>query len=299
MQSSYGSCEVLQRFVISTNQTRLQEETAKVEEYLLEGSFSKAVVDCFTNSKTDAFENLLEPLQKLLRLSPPIAATLAQPELFARTSQKLLNKKAVVRGNLLRIIRSICDSSEEQDALIPKYGLFPAIERLAENDPAILVRNMAADLISSNIRGTLEGSRYRQNRRTSSFTATLPLVYSSSSQPPTPQENRSTASPCYYDAGKDYSAVRHRTSHLVSTVARPASREIKLVADSSGSSSGMGIKARLPRTNSITSMLGRSSISSRREENVPPTPTGAGHSRAVPPAVTNPRRRKQVSNGSS
>ena len=66
----------------------------------------------------DAFENLLEPLQKLLRLSPPVAASLASPELFTRLAQKLNSKKAVVKLNLLRIMRSICDSHEEQGALI-------------------------------------------------------------------------------------------------------------------------------------------------------------------------------------
>ena len=224
-----------------------------------------------------------------------MAATLAQPELFARTVQKLLTKKAVVRGNLLRIIKSVCDASEEQDTLIIKYGLYPSIERLAENDPAILVRNMAADLISSNMRGTVEGNRYRQNRQTSSFNATLPLVYHSSPQPPTPQDPRLIASPSYHAVSHDYSAARARPGHLAAKVPLPVSRKDEVPSDSSASAGALNGKARAPRTNSVTSMLARSSISSRREENIPPTPTGAGASRSHAPPATNPRRRRQLS----
>jgi hypothetical protein len=129
---------------------RLQEETAKVEEHLLrDDSFSQAIINCFNHSKADSFENFLEPLQKLLRLSPPLASSLIHPDLFLRTSQKLRTKKALVRLNLLRIIRSICDSSDEDGALIHTFGLHPIIAETAKYDPAILVREMASDLIKS------------------------------------------------------------------------------------------------------------------------------------------------------
>ncbi|EKG21879.1 hypothetical protein MPH_00799 [Macrophomina phaseolina MS6] len=122
----------------------LQEETARVEQALISGSFPSAIISCFTNqdSSVDAFENLLEPLQKLLRLSPPVAALLARPELFSRVGQKLHTRKPVVRLNLLRIVRSICDSTEESGGgapLIQSHGLLEAIKRLAESDPAILL----------------------------------------------------------------------------------------------------------------------------------------------------------------
>lgn len=117
-----------------------------MEEHLLRSGFTDAVVKCFTTSKANAFENLLEPLQKLLRLSPLVAQSLARPDLFYRILQKLNHNKAVIRLNLLRIVRSICESSEEQGGLIRKYGLLPAIEKLAESDSAVLVRNMASEL---------------------------------------------------------------------------------------------------------------------------------------------------------
>lgn len=312
---------------------RLQEETAKVEEHLLDGSFSRAIIACFTNSKADAFENLLEPLQKLLRLSPPVAASLAHPELFSRTVQKLHNKKAVVRGNLLRIIRSICDASEGQGELLRRYGLHDAIERLAENDGAILVRNMAADLLRANEpdnftgRGpSLDASRFRPGRRTSSSSTTLPLLYPippSSSQPPTPKHLRpstqSTASSVRgrLDSITERNVGRPRVSATPTTATpyRPANRlgGSRLTVDTlnndptampPGSSGG---KSRLPRTNVSHGRFSRPTLAtSRREENrVPagttsptPAPGGAESLAAAPTSkrleVVNPRRRKGV-----
>lgn len=182
----------------------LQEETAKVEEHLLSSpAFSEAIICCFNESKADAFENMLEPLQKLLRLSPPVAASLAHPDLFSRTIQRLHSKKPVVRLNLLRVIRSICDASEEQGALLRKYGLLESVAELAANDQAILVREMASELVRSsqyNGRRTLE---IRPVRRSSSSTMT-PSV---SSVPPTPDSERSGGRG-YFDLGTELARNR-------------------------------------------------------------------------------------------
>lgn len=118
-----------------------------MEEKLLGESFTIAIVSCFTTSKTNAFENILEPLQKLLRLSLPIAHAVGQPPFFARILTKLSHNKAVVRLNLLRILRTICDASEQKEALIRMYGMYQTIQRLAEKDGAVLVRNLAGELI--------------------------------------------------------------------------------------------------------------------------------------------------------
>ncbi|SMR60717.1 unnamed protein product [Zymoseptoria tritici ST99CH_1E4] len=149
------------------------EETAKVEEFLIlddedvranagrgkstSTSFASAMVSCFNTAKADAFENLLEPLQKLLRLSPAVAGSLAHRSLFERSGVKLHSKKALVRLNLLRVIRSICDASENvsgmagqvEGSLLERYGLLEAVRALAVHDPAILVREMAGDLVRS------------------------------------------------------------------------------------------------------------------------------------------------------
>ena len=178
----------------------LQEETAKVEEHLLiDRSFTQGIIQCFTTSKANAFENLLEPLQKLLRLSVPIACSLAHPDLFNRILSKLSSSKAVVRLNLLRIIRSICDSSDEGGNPIVRYGLLDNIQHLAEHDPAVLVRNMASEILKSSEAMDRNGNTRAagvagSGRRPSSSTITPPGLVHSQSMPYTPTSNSHTPS---------------------------------------------------------------------------------------------------------
>lgn len=308
MLSLYGKLHIhhssSQRYVLTLY--RLSEETAKVEEHLLDGSFSKAIIDCFTSSKADAFENLLEPLQKLLRLSPPVAATLAHPELFSRTVKKLDNKKAVVRGNLLRIIKSICEAVDDQGALLRKYGLYDAIERLSEGDPAVLVRNMAVDLIkaseaNNNMRGSGDSNRFRPLRRTSSSAISTSSLYASSPQPMSPLQVRGHGQSAYFDNLMEYNVGRPRSARnpAVMPPRRPSIDSVGTNDTFTGPRApdgapqiGLGIKSRLPRTS-----MARRPTAARREENdrPPPTPPAAQSAMgALPRAsqVNNPRRRR-------
>ncbi|KAI9850157.1 MAG: hypothetical protein M1838_006044 [Thelocarpon superellum] len=224
----------------------LQEETAKVEEHLLGGGFTEAIVRCFTTSKANAFENLLEPLQKLLRLSPPVAHSLGRPDLFSRVLQKLRHHKAVIRLNLLRIVRSIRDSGEDRGEMIRRHGLFDAIQRLAAHDSAVLVRNMASELVKSSVdkekqeRGS--GRRSILHRPSSTSTATSTTL----SAPATPRYGRSTAS----------TEGREKRARNVNGLSRGNVRShasttstASITSNSSGSSVGSGLeKSRLPRT---------------------------------------------------
>lgn len=199
----------------------LQEETANVESHLADGNFTRAVVSCFSTNKLNAFDsNLLEPLLKLLRLSPSVAASLAKPEMFAGIAQRLGHKKPVVRLNLLRLVRTIMDACE------PGLGggdgsrtlnsrqvrtLMDSIQTLAETDSAVLVRNLASELVRSHIAGSsgmvvmrhdsgmssssqvgsATSTRRGMSRRNTSFTP--PSLQSSVSVPQTPT-HRSRAS---------------------------------------------------------------------------------------------------------
>jgi hypothetical protein len=303
----------------STNGVRrLQEETARVEQFLLDGSFSKAIVECFTNTEAspDAFENFLDPLQKMLRLSPPIASTLAHPDLFSRTAAKLSNKKAVVRLNLLRIIRSICDASEEQGGatLISTYGLYEAIERLAASDSAILVREMASELIKSSdmsTRRSFESAKLRPGirRSSSSTSATMtppPQLLSSQSMPiapGTPQHLRSAQGSGFFtrretdDIFDSHSHSRSSrltngingssSSHTPTSSFRPTSRDgnsgdrTRELASAGWSGSTNSTKSRLPRTSGASRYTPRLSLAGqRKEENITPTPTPGPHAGA-------------------
>jgi hypothetical protein len=192
----------------------LQEETAKVESHLLDGNFTAAITACFASTKVNAFDlNLLEPLLKVLRLSPAVAASLAKADMYAGIAQKFSHKKAVVRLNLLRLVRSIMDGCESDSTSAVSTSstgrqlrvLFDAIKTLADKDPAVLVRNLASELVRGHIDMDLRhdavalpslgqhpsmsaaasGPRARSGpRRSSSYTP--PGLHASVSMPPTP-----------------------------------------------------------------------------------------------------------------
>ena len=285
---------------------RLQEETAKVEEHLLDGTFTTAIIQCFTTSKANSFENLLEPLQKLLRLSPPVARDLAHPELFGRISQKLRSNKAVVRLNLLRIVRSICDASDEQGALINIYGLYDSITRLAELDSAVLVRNMAAELIKScdayEKLGKSGGKRKTGRRTSTSLTPpSAPAVGGSISMPPTPTTTGvvSSSSSQYYHADKE---SRQRTAINEVTAFRIGREDSPITPSSPIARPGSAQKSRLPRTTTTSGRSSRQSLvvpprTSPEKERMPAPPGRASTASSAMTllAAPNSRRRRQTS----
>lgn len=309
---------------------RLQEETARVERELLNSTFSKAIVDCYTSpdASTDAFENLLEPLEKLLRLSKDVAASLAMPEIFRRTVQKLHTKKAVVRLNLLRIIRTICDATEEQAALLRLYGLYDSVQHLAVSDPAILVREMAEQLLKGcDIRPrTRHGSLARplSSGRSSSITSmTPPTLLHSQSMPPTPQHLRSQSASTAFDAPPPSpglplmldgstpgtSSSRPSTALTRTPSYRPTSRDGATGSSSSaysgsgGSGSTSSTKSRLPTRPRFSrlSLASGSSLGRRNEDSVT-TPTSDRTAQPQAQAQGQPqklavRRRRQTSAG--
>lgn len=273
---------------------RLQEETAKVEEHLLSSGFTEAVVKCFSTSKANAFENLLEPLQKLLRLSPLVAQSLGRPDLFSRILQKLSHNKAVIRLNLLRIVRSICDSNDEQGGLLRKYGLFDAIQKLADSDSAVLVRNMAGELVKSAQEWDLQfnsAGRRRRSRRASSSTSSI-LSTSSPFFPPSTPLGRSAHSTNFLDMQERRPPPPNGMVNGTKLPLRPTSRDGLLertMTSPGGAGNGASNvgKSRLPRTTS-THRLARLSVgvaSAEKPENKAPS-TAPFASR-----ITSPRRR--------
>ncbi|KAL1907183.1 Protein kinase of the Mitotic Exit Network [Sporothrix stenoceras] len=233
----------------------LQEETAKVEAHLLnDGRFKTAIIAVFNTAKVNAFDpNLLEPLLKVLRLSPSLAADLAQAEMYSGVAQKFTHKKAVVRLNLLRLVRNIMDNSgADMGVSSTRAGrmhlsvLFEAVQKLAEKDSAVLVRNLAAELVRSHIdvppdaaamamaannsssMAAASSSRTRPGgaqRRTTLYTP--PGLQSSVSAPLTPTHSGSGAGLAHNQRHSQYNgyrAMQHSQSSLSS--ASPALIEV-------------------------------------------------------------------------
>ncbi|KAH8693148.1 serine-threonine kinase SepH [Talaromyces proteolyticus] len=263
----------------------LQEETAKVEEHLLESradsmSFTDSIVKCLTVSKANAFENLLEPLQKLLRLSPPVASTFARPDLFTRIGQKLHHNKAAVRLNLLRILSSICDSTEEHSDLVSRCGLLDAIREL-ENDPAILVRDMAGKLLNSNEHiETLASAKRRPIMRRTSTSAMSQSMGTNLSRPTTPQL-RSGQPQGFFDVRE---TPRHPRNGLGPHLRHGARDSSGSVVGSGDSGVSAAARSRVPRgMSSRLSLLG----------SLPSEDTRSPSSTNRLPSAINSRRRRQ------
>ncbi|PPR05399.1 hypothetical protein CVT24_008013 [Panaeolus cyanescens] len=128
----------------------LQDETARVEDVLTKFDAVDALVRCFVNSKANSFENLLDPYLKIARISSPITIALARAPTFLKRIVDRLGQggKAVVRLNLLRLLRVICDIHPSRAMLVERYGLLPLVEKLSQ-DGAVLVRELAREMLPS------------------------------------------------------------------------------------------------------------------------------------------------------
>ncbi|KAI0247582.1 hypothetical protein BJV78DRAFT_906498 [Lactifluus subvellereus] len=124
----------------------LQEETARVEDKLAKAKSLDALLKCFVSAKAGSFENLLDPFLKICRISPLIAIGVAKAQFFRRTTEKLGNSKAVVKLNLLRILRAVCDVHPNRALLVERYGIHETVASLRRDDGAVLVRELAREI---------------------------------------------------------------------------------------------------------------------------------------------------------
>ena len=134
---------------ISNSCGRLHDETARVEDELIKSESIEALVRCFVNSKANSFENLLEPILKITRLSTPVTLGIAKlPSFFKRIIDRLgHHTKALVRRNLLRVLKAVCDVHPNRALLVERYGLLGVVERLSKSDGAVLVRELAREIV--------------------------------------------------------------------------------------------------------------------------------------------------------
>lgn len=181
--------------------------------------------------------------------------------MFSAILQKLTNKKAVIRLNLLRIVRSICEANEENSGVITirKHGMFEMIEELAEADPAVLVRNMACELVKLTLdreRESSGGSRRHPIMRSGSIRSHA--LMQSPSIPNTPtQASRAREVDRQHDASRAEASSRRPDL----SVFRPRSRDSDvsttsssaMVRTTSSEIGAIGGRSKLPRTSTATS----------------------------------------------
>ena len=126
---------------------RLQDETARIEDELTRPESIDALLRCFVQAKANSFENLLDPFLKMFRISTNIAIGIAKSQFFKRLIDKLASSKAVVRLNLLRILRTVCDVHPNRVVLVERYGIYDIVAKLSKEDVAVLVRELAREIV--------------------------------------------------------------------------------------------------------------------------------------------------------
>jgi hypothetical protein len=127
---------------------RLQDEIARVEDELIKPSSIDMLLKCFVSAKANSFENLLDPFLKICRISIAITIGIAKATFFKRIIDRLSShSKAVVRLNLLRILRTVCDVHPNRAILVERYGLHEIVKRLSRDDGAVLVRELAREIV--------------------------------------------------------------------------------------------------------------------------------------------------------
>lgn len=107
----------------------------------------EALLKCFVAAKANSFENLLDPFLKICRISTRITIGTAKSQFFKRVIDRLAHSKAVVRLNLLRILRTVCDVHPNRAILVERYGLHEIVAKLSKDDGAVLVRELAREIL--------------------------------------------------------------------------------------------------------------------------------------------------------
>jgi len=125
----------------------LQDETARLEDELMKPEGLEALLKCFGSAKANSFENLLDPFLKICRISTRITIGIAKSQFFKRVIDRLAHSKAVVRLNLLRILRTVCDVHPNRAILVERYGLHEIVAKLSKDDGAVLVRELAREIL--------------------------------------------------------------------------------------------------------------------------------------------------------
>ncbi|KAL0576321.1 Protein kinase of the Mitotic Exit Network [Marasmius crinis-equi] len=129
----------------------LQDETARIEDELIKPDSISALLNCFVSAKANSFENLLDLFLKITRISTPITIGLTKSSaFFKRIIDRLSHStKAVVRLNLLKMLKTVCEVHPNRQTLVEKYGLLGVVEGLSRGggDGAVLVRELAREIV--------------------------------------------------------------------------------------------------------------------------------------------------------
>ncbi|KAL1412966.1 Protein kinase of the Mitotic Exit Network [Vanrija albida] len=128
----------------------MQDETARVEDILLQHRSTDSLAKCFVQSSGVSFESILDPFLKILRMSSPLTSAISTTPCLRRLADALERPaKAVTKLNLLRITRAVCESHPDRQTLVSRFSLASIVDKLAKQDDAVLVRELAKEIYPS------------------------------------------------------------------------------------------------------------------------------------------------------
>lgn len=138
--------------ILAALATWLADDTARVEPVLMQTRSVECVLDAFAAARSPSLDRILEPLQRLLYASELIARALAMHQpcgLAEAACNRLQHPKAATRVALLKIIMTLHAAHPRPHQLATEHSMMAVVRRLANQDPSILVQELASKLLAA------------------------------------------------------------------------------------------------------------------------------------------------------
>lgn len=127
-------------------------DTVKMENVLLIPKNLVKLIQCFRSAQDTELENLLEPLLEMMSRSVRMNQSLGRSSLFVTEilTRLRLVPKAIVRKNLLKMLKSLFESHTSPTQFLVEFNLHPTIYALAQDENnMILVKEIASQLLQA------------------------------------------------------------------------------------------------------------------------------------------------------
>lgn len=144
----------------------LLDEPKKVSA-IIENNIDK-FVNVLTSANDDTLLQLLEPLHKMISHSKSVNRAMGKSNFIEEIIKRLNHHNALVRVNLLKILKALFIHHQKPSSVISKYQLKSVVKQL-EKDEKVLVAEMARELskLFSSSKSSTKLSKKEEKKRTS------------------------------------------------------------------------------------------------------------------------------------
>ena len=139
------------RFAITSLSKWLTSDTKRMENKLIEETNINALVKMFSSVQGLDFENCLDPIREMVQKSIVLNVALGTLDVFVEEILKRIgsNPKAMLRFNLLKLIKLLYEEHPYPIEFIMKHKLVPLMNQLVKDDGMVLVNEIASQLAQS------------------------------------------------------------------------------------------------------------------------------------------------------